>query len=311
MGTTVDKASKTVLVFGATGQQGGAVAKALRANGWDVRVLVRDPGGSKARELSGLGVELAQGDYADSASIKQAMAGAYGVFSVQPSSGQGALYNVTDEDEVRWGAAIADLALAAGVEHFVYTSVNTAGPAKTGVGHFDSKAAIEDHIRGLPVRSTIVRPAPFLEILILRAVGLNQGLFHFVARPDQRMQYIAVSDIGRIVEGVFADPETFSARAFEIAGDAVTGPELAEKLSRAAGRPITYHRLPDGVIDQNPMLGRLAALYDDGRLAGHADLAWLRQTFPGLTTIDQWLDGDGGPLLQAALGDRPAQLAPG
>ncbi len=237
------------------------------------------------------------------------MTGAYGAFSVQPSSGQGPVYNVTDDDEVRWGVTIADLALAHGLEHLVYTSVNAAGPTKTGMGHFDSKAAIEDHIRGLPIRRTIVRPAGFLELLMLPGMGLDQGTFNFLMRPDQRMQCIAVADIGRIVEGVFANPDKFGARAFEIASDAATGPELAEKLSRAAGKPIAYRRLPDSVLGQNPLLGALAALIDDGRLAGHADLAWLRREFPGLTTIDAWLDGDGRPLLQAALKAPPAELA--
>lgn len=305
----MNKAKKTVLVFGATGQQGGAAARALRAGGWGVRALVRDTASSKARELSGAGIELFQGNLADDNSIRAAIAGAYGIFSVQPSSGQGPVYGVTDEEEIRWGSTIADLAVANGVEHLVYTSVNAVGPTKTGMGHFDSKATIEAYIRTLPIRSTIIRPAGFLELLMLPGMGLDQGMFHFLMRPDQLMQCIAVADIGRIVEGIFADPEKFGSRTFEIAGDAVTGLELAEKLSRAAGRPIIYYRLPDAVLEENAFLGALATLIDDGRLAGHADIAALRQDFPGLLTMDEWLEGDGKPLLQAALQHGAAELA--
>ena len=129
---------KIVLVFGATGQQGGAVASALRADGWAVKAFVRDLLSDKARALSCLGVSLAQGNFLDTASIRNAMAGVYGVFSVQPSSGQGAVYGVSDEDEVRFGKTIADAAVESGVQHLVYTSVNAAGPEKTGMGHFDS-----------------------------------------------------------------------------------------------------------------------------------------------------------------------------
>ncbi|MET3858545.1 NAD(P)-dependent dehydrogenase (short-subunit alcohol dehydrogenase family) [Rhizobium sp. OAE497] len=100
---------KTVLVFGATGQQGGAVASALRADGWSVRALVRNPDAQRSRDLASLGVEVVQGDFTDEASIRSAMAGVYGVFSVQPSSGQGAVYGVSDNDEVRYGKVVADI----------------------------------------------------------------------------------------------------------------------------------------------------------------------------------------------------------
>jgi uncharacterized protein YbjT (DUF2867 family) len=101
---------ENILVFGATGQQGGSVAKALRSHGWEVTALVRDPTSDKAKALADQGIEPVRGDLADIPSIEAAMVGAYGVFSVQPSSGQGAAYGVTDEDEIGYGKAIADIA---------------------------------------------------------------------------------------------------------------------------------------------------------------------------------------------------------
>lgn len=175
----VDTAGKTILVFGATGQQGGAVVTALLTDGWSVRALVRDAENEKARFLFSQGVELAIGDLSDAASIRTAMKGAYGVFSVQPSSGQGAAYGVSDEDEVHYGTAIADIAVELGIKHLVYTSVNAAGPERTGMGHFDSKADIEAHIRRLDLASTIIRPAGFMELLMLPGMGLDKG--HFVS----------------------------------------------------------------------------------------------------------------------------------
>ncbi len=299
---------KTVLVFGATGQQGGAVANALRASGWRVRALVRDAGSDKARSLLAKGIELVRGDLADTPSILAAMEGSYGVFSVQPSSGQGAVYGVSDEDEIRYGSAVADAAAASGVEHLVYSSVNAAGSTKTGMGHFDSKSAIEAHIHELSIRSTIIRPSAFMEILMLPGRGLDQGMFNSVQRPDQPMQFIAVEDIGKIVAAIFADPGKFAARTIEIAGDAVTGKQLQDKLSRAAGKPISYHRLPDSVLEQDAFIGGLARLVDNGRLAGNADIDFLRQEFPGLLSMDQWLSGAGKPLLQAAIQAEGATL---
>jgi uncharacterized protein YbjT (DUF2867 family) len=292
---------ETVLVFGATGQQGGSVATALRAQGWQVKALVRDPNSDKAKTLAIKGIELVRGDLADIQSIKAAMVGAYGVFSVQPSSGQGTAYGVTDSDEIHYGQAVADIAVASGVRHLIYSSASAAGATKTGIGHFDTKSEIEAYIRNLEIVSTIVRPSTFMEILTLPGMGLDKDEFAFFMQPDRPMQFIAVEDIGKIVAGIFADPAKFGAQTIEIAGDAVTGAELAEKFSWTAERPITYHRFPDTLLEQNVFLGGLARLVDLGRLAGNADIALLRKEFPGLLTMDEWLAGAGKPALLAAI----------
>lgn len=301
METYVMSQDRTVLVFGATGQQGGSVADALRSNGWRVKALVRDTNTPKTEALVAQGIELVRGELADRQSLQTAMADAYGVFSVQPSSGQGAAYNVTDEDEIRYGKAVADIAVANGVHHLVYSSVNAAGPTLTGMGHFDTKIEIEEYIRGLDILSTVIRPSAFMEILTLPGMGLDKGAFTFFMRPDQPMQFIAVEDIGKIVAGIFAVPAKFGSQSIEIAGDTVTGAELAEKFSRTAERPITYHRFPDSLLEQDAFLGGLARLIDQGRLAGNADIASLREEFPGLLTMDEWLAGAGKPALLAAI----------
>jgi NAD(P)-dependent dehydrogenase (short-subunit alcohol dehydrogenase family) len=105
---------RTILVTGATGQQGGAVARALFAEGWKVRAFVRDPGKPAAQDLESLGAELTVGDLNDTASVERALAGAYGVYAVQtPMTPEGTA------GEVRQGEALADAARRAGVEHFV------------------------------------------------------------------------------------------------------------------------------------------------------------------------------------------------
>lgn len=294
--------SRSVLVFGATGQQGGSVASALLSKGWSVRALVRDPAAEKARALTRLGATVLAGDLADPASITAAMHGAYGIFSVQPSSGQGAAYGITDEQEILYGKAVADIALAADVRHFVYSSAAAAGKGRTGMGHFDSKTEIEAHVRslGLP-HSTIVRPASFMELLLPPGMGLDQGVYNFFLRPDQAGQIIAVQDIGTIVAGIFADPERFAGRNIEIAGDQLTGRELGEKLTCAAGQPIRYQRFPDALLEQNAFLGILAGLFDDGRLAGTADIVALESKFGKLTRFEDWLAGSGDTFLQVAM----------
>ncbi|MFE1050240.1 NmrA/HSCARG family protein [Streptomyces olivaceus] len=298
MTSTGISVGETVVVLGATGQQGGAVAAALRADGWRVRAVVRDPSGRRARSLAAAGVETVRGDLGDPDALRTAFCGAHGVFSVQPNSGQPGA-GVSDEDEVRFGTAVGDAAGRSGVAHLVYSSAVTAG-AVTGVAHLDTKHRLEAHVRGLDIAGTVIRPATFMEILLPPGTDLGEGQLSFLTRPERAMQFIAVRDIGRIAAAVFGSPDRYAGRTMEIAGDALTGAALAEHLTRAAGRPIGYRRLPgrDGV------LGRLAALVDDGRLAGSADLGALRAEFPFLLSFDHWLKGPGAGLLAQAL--RPA-----
>ena len=293
----IDK-SLPILVFGATGQQGGSVVTALLRRGWSVRALVRDPSSTKARSLADAGVDLKVGTFGDAPSIKAAMTGAYGVFSVQPSSPGGA---VTDEEEVRYGMTIANLAVEAGVGHLVYTSGGAVRDEPSGVAHFDTKSQIEKHIRALAIRSTIVRPATFMELMTMPGFGLNEGRFEFFMRDDQKMQLIAVDDIGKIVAEVFEDPENFGGETFEIAGDAVTGRDLQKLFSRAAGRQIPYARFSTTRLSESPFLTKLTEMMDEGRLAGGANLALMRKLNPELQTFEGWLSGPGRASFEQAL----------
>lgn len=282
---------KTVLVLGATGQQGGSTAAALKGDGWLVRAFVRSPNSPKARALSAAGIETVRGDLADTASVRAAVAGAYGVFSVQPSSGQ-LVYGVSDADEVHFGKAVADAAKDAGVKHLVYSSSNAAG-SKTGIGHFDSKSQVEDYVRSLAIDSTVIRPSTFMEILLMPDFGVAQGRLTFFMKPDQAMQFVAVEDIGKIAAEIFADRAAYRGRTFEIAGDSVTGNDLAAKFGRAANRTISYRRFPDEVLRSSDFLQGLARAVDEGPLAGAADINGLRGMHPELLSFDAWLQGPG------------------
>ncbi|WP_224360250.1 NmrA/HSCARG family protein [Hyalangium versicolor] len=290
------KKSEAVLVLGATGQQGGATARALLKDGWRVRALVRDPSSAKARALEAAGVELVRGDMGDRASLDRAVAGAYGVFSIQPSSGQ-QHYGVTDDDEVRFGMDIADAAKAAGVDHFVYTSV-LGLRSGTGVGHFESKWRIEEHVRASGLRATIVRPGTFMELLLVPNFGLTPRGLQFFMRPDQPMQFIAGEDIGVLTARVFADPRTYVGTTLGLAGDSLTGKQLAEKISRATGTSISYARFPPEVLAQSPMLHKLVKMLDEERVIGNADIPALRRLAPDLLTFDAWLERGGAAAIR-------------
>lgn len=291
-----------ILVFGATGQQGGSVATALLKAGWPVRALVRDPASAKSAILRDRGVELVQGTFADTHLIRFAMRDVYGVFSVQPSSGQGPELGISDEDEVSFGKAVADLAVEAEVVHLVYSSGAAVSDKPTRIGHFNSKAQIEAHVRSLPIAATIIRPAAFMEMLVMPGFGLDEGRFNFFPRLEQSMQLLAVDDIGKFVAAIFADTSRFRGETFDIASDSVTGSNLEAAFTEAAGRPIPYARFSDTVLAENPFLDKLTALMDEGPLAGDANLEVLRTINPEMQTFRSWLAGSGREAFQEALG---------
>lgn len=289
------KSEATVLVAGATGQQGGAAAAQLLADGWRVRALTRDPTGTGASALRQAGAEVVGGDMDDRASLDAALRGVYGVFSVQPAGIGG---DFAPDDEIRLGKTLADAAKVAGVRHFVYSSVGGAD-RRSGVPHFESKWAIEQHIRAIGLPATILRPASFMELLLSPYVGMERGVLSFLLGPDTPMQWIAVDDVGAFVALAFGRFDDFAGEALDIAGDAITMTEVAAALAAATGRAIRYEAYPQGIIDQNPILLAIQAFAETKGFT--ADIPTLRKLRPSLLTFDGWLAKKGKRLVDARL----------
>ena len=232
--------SKTVLVSGATGHQGGAVARELLARGYRVRAMTRKPENDAARNLGKLGAELVRGDLDDEASVAAALAGAWGAFAVQNTWEAG-----VEKEEVQ-GKRFAKLARAAGVRHFVYTSVASAH-RKTGIPHFDNKWRVEETVRSLGFPSQVVlRPVFFMENFLLPwfKPGIDGGKLMIGVKPDTVLQMIAVEDIGKYGLWAFDNAEKLNGRAIDIAGDARTLPDTAKIIGRAAGKTVEFVQVP-------------------------------------------------------------------
>ncbi|MGA2193331.1 MAG: NmrA/HSCARG family protein, partial [Nitrospirota bacterium] len=150
----MDRKDQIILVTGATGHQGGAVARALLDAGWKVRALTRDPAAPGAQSLAHKGAEVVKGDLDDRSSLDRALKGAYGVFAVLTPFDKGM------DAEIRQGKLLTDSAKAAGIKHFVYSSVSAANE-KTGIPHFESKSQIEKYLKSSGIPSTILRPVSF------------------------------------------------------------------------------------------------------------------------------------------------------
>jgi len=142
---------RLIVVCGATGKQGGAVARSLIDRGFQVRGLTRNPHKPEAQALADGGVEVVQGDMEDRSAMERVLEGAYGVFCVQN------FWETGYDGEVQQGKTVADAAKAAGAEHLVYSSVGSAH-RQTGIPHFESKWEVEEHVREPDAPYTILRP---------------------------------------------------------------------------------------------------------------------------------------------------------
>jgi uncharacterized protein YbjT (DUF2867 family) len=280
--------NKVILVTGATGKQGGAVAGHLLNDGWKIRALVRDPDKDKAQELRKQGAELVQGDLYDRTSLDGALKGVYGAFSVQNFW----LPDVGYEGEIRQGKLLADAAKEAGVQHFVYSSV---GAAHRGMGqkHFESKWIIERYLEEIGLPHTIVRPVAFMDnINWLRAEISNGMLPSMGVRSDKRTQLIAVDDIGAIITIVFSNRLGYLGRTLEIAGDELTESEKAETLSKVVGRRVklVQPQMPEGYTPDDEEIA--GARFFNGE-AYTADIDAVRKIHPGLRSFEQYLHQEG------------------
>ena len=231
--------TKTILVSGATGQQGNAVVRCLLADGWRVKALTRNPDNPVAQALADAGAELVRGDLFRRDTIDPLLKDTYGVFSAQQFWEHGV------DGEVRQGKLLADAAKAADVEHFVYSSAAGAD-RQTGIHHFNSKWEIEEYVWALGLNATVIRPTGFMENFYFPGWldGIRNGTLAIPLAADKPCQYIAADDIGAFAAIAFNRREEFEGKSIDIAAEELTGPEAAESLSRASGRPINYLAVP-------------------------------------------------------------------
>ncbi|NTX40323.1 NmrA family NAD(P)-binding protein [Myxococcus sp. CA033] len=236
---------KTVLVTGATGRQGGAAARALRADGVAVRALVRNLEAPAVAGLREHGVEIASGNLDDPPSLRAACRGVDAVFSVQTPD----LKDLGGDSETRHGRNLVEAALAERVPQFVHTSVSGAGDHHRGVPgwkegrwkplehYWESKAYLDELVKdaGFP-HWTVLRPSMFMENFVrpsfLFANWVENRLLT-VLKPDTRLSLIAVDDIGKAVARIIAEPERFDGRNLELAGDVRSLREISAVLSEA------------------------------------------------------------------------------
>jgi uncharacterized protein YbjT (DUF2867 family) len=278
----VENSTNTILVTGATGNQGGTVARhLLQRDQFKVRAMVRDEHKPAAQALKQLGAELVIADLNDRASLDRAVEGVYGVFSIQD------LRDGT-EVEIQQGKAIADAAKAANVQHFVYSSVGSA-ERSTGIPHFDSKFQVEEYIRSLGLPHTILRPVFFFYNYNAMLPMIKNGTLSQPLSPDTKLQQLSEEDYGQMVAEVFARPADFANRAIEVASVEMTMPEIAAAFSHVLGKKVEYQQIPFAAFEQQAG-AEVTIMYRWFENVGYtADFDRLKRDFPAPTDFESYL----------------------
>ena len=277
--------SQIILVTGATGNQGGAVARHLLQRGISVRALVRDINKPEAQALQQAGAELVVGDFSDITSLNRAVAGVHGVFSVQGLK-EGL------ENEILHGKAIADAAKAAGVKHFVYSSVGGA-ERKSGIPHFESKFKIEEHVGASGLPFTILRPVFFFYNYKRLLPNIEKGTFVEPLTPQTKLQQISEEDYGNMVCEVFERPSEFIGKEIEVASVEMNMNEIASAFSKVLGIPVAFQQIPFEIFqkqagEENTLMFRWFQNFGYA-----ANMDELGRIFPPRTDLETYMRNQG------------------
>jgi uncharacterized protein YbjT (DUF2867 family) len=274
--------NQTILVTGATGNQGGAVARHLLQRGNStVRAFVRDPSKSAAQALKQAGAEIIVGNLNDRASVERALQDVAGVFAVQS-------FRDGLDTEIQQGKMIADAAKAANIQHFVYSSVGSA-ERNTGVPHFDSKFQIEEYIRQIDLPYTVLRPVFFFYNYAALRPMIEQETLAQPLSPETKLQQLSEEDYGEIVADVFERPAEFLRHEIEVASVNLTMPEIAAAFSRILGKTVRYQQIPFEAFEQQAG-EEVAIMYRWFENVGYdANFVQLRQKFSAPTDFEAYL----------------------
>ena len=261
------------------------MVRALLEQGAAVRALTRRPDGSAARVLAALGATVVRADMDDPASLRAAFGGVDGVYSVQNGMKSGY------DREVTQGRNVADAAKAAGVAHVVYGSAGT-GRAGTGIPSWESKVAVEEHLRRVGVPATILRPTAFMELMTDKSFFPAVSTWRIWPRltgDDRPISWLAVADLGTIAARAFADPGRFVGEELTLGADVQTLAECRSIYREVTGADPKTFPMPTWLLDRFTRKD-VTTMWRWLR-TGDVDLdtATARAILPSALTVREWL----------------------
>lgn len=303
--------NKVIVVFGATGAQGGGVARAILMDSnseFAVRAVTRDPNSDKAKELAKMGAEVVVGDIDDAQSMKRVLKGAYGAFFVTFFWA-----HYSPEKEMAEAKIMATASKEAGLKHVIWSTLEDVRkwvplddnrmPTLNGkykVPHFDGKGESDQYFIDAGVPTTFMLASFYWDNLIYFGSGPQKGADGKLAITfplgNKKMAGIGAGDIGKCAYGIFKKGKELIGKTIGVAGEQLTGNEMASALSKALGKEVVYNEVtPDqyrgfgfpGAED----LGNMFQFYrdfdeDSNRIR---DVKFSKELNPDLQSFDQWL----------------------
>ena len=300
---------KIITVFGATGAQGGGVVRAILRDTnseFAVRAVTRDPGTDKAKALAAMGAEVVAGDVDDPESLKRVLNGAYGAYFVTFFWD-----HFSPEKEMAEVKHLADAAREAGLKHVIWSTledVRTYVPleddsmptlhGKYKVPHFDGKGESDQYFDGIP--TTFMLASYYWENMIYFGMGPKKdadgNLSITFPMGNKKMAGIAAEDIGKCAYGIFKKGQSEIGKRIGIAGDQLSGQEMAEALSKVLGRKVSYNEISPDVYRSFGFpgaddLGNMFQFYRDFDTVCNStrDVKYSKELNPALQSFDMWL----------------------
>jgi uncharacterized protein YbjT (DUF2867 family) len=307
--SSVDK--KIIAVMGSTGSQGGGLVRAIQSDpsgGFKARAITRDPNSDKAKALKDLGAEVVAADVDDEASLKKAFAGAYGAYCVTFFWA-----HFSPEKEQQGAKNMANAAKAAGLQHVIWSTLEDTRKwiplsdnrmptlqGKYKVPHFDAKGEINHVFTDAGVPTTFLLTSFYWDNMYMFGMGPKKGDDgnYSITFPmgNHRMSGIAAEDIGGCAHGIYKKGKELVGKTVGIAGEHLTGAQMAEKLSKGLGIKCTYNAVTPDVYRSFGFpgaddLGNMFQFYADFEdyFVGARNLDVARSLNPKLQTFDQWL----------------------
>ncbi len=303
---------KIIAIVGATGAQGGSLARAILADKsgqFAVRAITRNPDGDKAKALKKAGADVVRADLDDEGSLKKAFTGAYGAFCITNF-----WEHFSPEKEIAQAGNMARAAKAAGVQHVIWSTLEDTRKkiplsddrmptlmGKYKVPHYDAKGEADQVFRDVGVPTTFLLTSFYWENLIHFGAGPQRGPDgkFALAYPlaDKKLPGIAVDDIGKTALAIFKGGREYIGKRIAIAGEHLSGKEMADKLSRSLGKDIGYNAVtPEtyrafgfpGADDMGNMF-QFKRDFND-YYVGARNLDETRKLNPELQTFDKWLE---------------------
>ncbi|KAM0804925.1 hypothetical protein BDR22DRAFT_473893 [Usnea florida] len=246
--------SRLLVVFGATGQQGGSVSNYVVSDPelskrYKVRGVTRDPSKAAAQNLQQKGVEIVKGDLDDKESIRRALKGAHTVFAMTRT-----VYDDQAKSrEISQGKGVADAAVTADAQYFIYSSESHAGNISGGkypVDAYDAKAEVEQYIRALPIKSAFFAPGTFMQnfggMMAPRPAGDGTYAIANIHTPEAKFPWLdVVGDSGKFVGAILAEPDKYQGKVLSASSSIHSLDEVADIVTKVAGKPVKYSQMPE------------------------------------------------------------------